>query len=68
MARKGRMHFMNETEIDLGLLENIKKEAALWVGQAVWVRLSREECIWQIPGISWTQSHGWNQVGYNKME
>jgi hypothetical protein len=29
MARKGRMHFMNETEIDLGLLENIKKEAAL---------------------------------------
>ena len=29
MARKGRMHFMNETEIDLDLLENIKKEAAL---------------------------------------
>lgn len=35
MARKRRMHFMNETEIDLDLLENIKKEAALWVRQAV---------------------------------
>lgn len=63
MARKGRMHFMNETEIDLDLLENIKKQAALWVGQAMWARLSRKN----VSGI-FQRSHELNHMAEIRLD